>query len=267
MRKPVRWHSTDLFFQTTVINRSSIDSRRCACLEPVHLEPDCSELLRNLDRRRISCTPARNACIQSNENLPSQKRPCRQHNSRRFHRLFVCCSYAGNSVALHCQCRDSALTNIQKLSFLQQFPHSPSIQTPIALGSRGPYRGPLRSIQHSELDSRAIRRFAHHTTKRIDFPNYRALCNPADSRVARHLPHRFEIRRQQQHTSTTTGRCIRRFYACVAGANNYYVVIRHNEPRFWMRLMPSGSSARSLSGWVVCRASRCPFGRCVRPPR
>ncbi len=55
-------------------------------------------------------------------------------------------------VTLEKQSRDHLLEQIERLELVQNAPHGPRIQTPIALRAGPPDRGSLRAIEHAELD-------------------------------------------------------------------------------------------------------------------
>ena len=64
-----------------------------------------------------------------------------------------------------------------------------------ACGSPGPPNGgPLRAVQHPELDPGGIRCTTHDAAHGVDFPRHDPLRDPSDGRVATHLADTAELR-------------------------------------------------------------------------
>jgi hypothetical protein len=91
------------------------------------------------------------------------------------------------STAAHDQSSNGTLYRLKTRVILDEGARGSTIESSIALCTRGPYRGPFASVEHSELEHRKIGRTPHDSAKCIDFPDDRALCNPTDGGIAGHL--------------------------------------------------------------------------------
>jgi hypothetical protein len=82
---------------------------------------------------------------------------------------------------------------------------SSTVKSSVALRTRCPYRWTLASIEHSELEHCEIGRTTHDSAKCVDLSYYSALCNTANSRIARHLPDRLKGTRNESDLCTNAG--------------------------------------------------------------
>ncbi len=102
---------------------------------------------------------------------------------------------------------------------------------PLAIASTSASGSPSqrhpRTIQHPELDHRAIRRPPHDATHRIHFPHDGALRYPPDRGVARHLPDGLQILGDQERPCPAPRRCPGCFGAGVSPADNDDIVLVH----------------------------------------
>ena len=74
---------------------------------------------------------------------------------------------------------------------------------------------------------RPIDRSRHRAAQRIDFVGQVALADPADRRVAAHLPERFDVLRNEQRARARARGGQRGFRAGVSAANYDYVEVLH----------------------------------------
>jgi hypothetical protein len=110
---------------------------------------------------------------------------------------------------------------------LEERAHRAAVQDPVTLRSRRPYGGPLRPIEHAELDSRAIRGAPHHAAQRVELADDSTLRDPAYGGIARHLADGVELLSEEKHASAEAGRRHRGFRAGVAPAHNNHIVPAH----------------------------------------
>src|SRR5690606_25756574 len=102
------------------------------------------------------------------------------------------------------------------------------VEPAVALGPRGPHGRALRAVEHPEMDPGPIGRLAHDPAEGIDLPDDRSLGDPADGRIATHLPDRLEIRRDQQRRCAYPRRRGRSLRARVAAADHdHFISVSH----------------------------------------
>ena len=85
------------------------------------------------------------------------------------------------------------------------------IKDSVSLGTSGPYCGPFAGIEDPELDTGFVSCQRHRAAKRVYFLYEVPLSDPANGRIARHLPQCFHAVREEQCRSTHPGGRKRRF--------------------------------------------------------
>ena len=75
------------------------------------------------------------------------------------------------------------------------------VEQPVGLRARRAHRRALAGIQYAELDAGLVGGERHRAAQRVDFLDEVALADPADRRIARHLPQGFDVVRQQQRAA------------------------------------------------------------------
>src|SRR5881394_1998559 len=126
------------------------------------------------------------------------------------------------------EARNHPLRELEIPFSFQKRAHSSSIEPAIALRSRRPDGGALGTVQHAELDPRQVGGSAHDATQGIDFANDRALGDPADRGIARHLPDGFEVLGEEQRPRAAPRRQRGRLGAGVATPDDDHIVLDHN---------------------------------------
>ncbi len=106
----------------------------------------------------------------------------------------------------------------------QQAGNGGTVELAVGLDSRTPHRWPLAAVEHAPVDRGAIGGAGHQPVKHIELAHQVALANPADRRVARHLPGILEAEGEQADPRAATGRGSRSLASGMAGANHHYVV-------------------------------------------
>ena len=135
---------------------------------------------------------------QSHMNLAGEEGAHRQHHRARHEAQAGPRHDTTNLLAIDDQVIHFLLEQLQVRLILERLPNRRAIQHAIRLRPRRPHRRAFRRIQNPELDAGAIRRLRHDTTERIDLANQMPLADAPDRRVARHLPQRLDVLRQQQ---------------------------------------------------------------------
>ncbi len=123
------------------------------------------------------------------------------------------------------QTSDHSLRELEPRELLEQRPHGAAVQRPVALRSRRPDGGTLRTVEHTELDRRAIGRPTHDAAEGIDLAHHGALRDPADGGIAGHLPNRVEVGGQEEDAGTEAGSHHRSLRSCMAGSHHDHVIV------------------------------------------
>ena len=109
-------------------------------------------------------------------------------------------------------------------------PLSPSSRRPprgtaaVGLDPRSPHRRSLAAVEHPAVDRGAVGGARHQPVEHVELADQMALADPADRRVARHLPDVFGAEGQQADARAAPGRGRRSFAAGMAGADDEHVV-------------------------------------------
>ncbi len=105
----------------------------------------------------------------------------------------------------------------------QQGLHPKLISLFVALGPRCAHARALIGIEHAELNPRRVAILCHHAAQCIDFAHHVTFCQTANRRVARHLPNRVQILREQQCIAAEPGRCGTRLNPGVSGTDHNHI--------------------------------------------
>ena len=97
--------------------------------------------------------------------------------------------------------------------------------------------GPLRQIEHAELNPRGIDRPAHRSAQRIDLAHDLPFGHSADGRIAAHLGHGIQIRRQQRHAGAHAGGRQRRLGAGMPGPDHHDIKIVFHQRHAFIRTL------------------------------
>ena len=80
----------------------------------------------------------------------------------------------------------------------QDFAYGGLVQDAVGLCTGRPYCRAFASVEYAELNTAFIGGYRHRAAKGIDFFNQMAFTNPANRRIAAHLPEGFHVVGQQQ---------------------------------------------------------------------
>ncbi len=190
-----------LLHQLRKIDRPAVDARRRARLEPALRQLQLLQARRQSLRRRIARS-AGAVVLQAHVDLAVQERAGRQHDGAPAERDARLRDRAGHAVGavhrLDHQVVHGLLEQPQVGLILQPMPNRGLVENAICLRARGAHRRPLGPVEDAELNPRFVRRSRHRPAQRIDLLHQMALADPADRRVAAHLPQRLDVVCQQQ---------------------------------------------------------------------
>jgi hypothetical protein len=83
---------------------------------------------------------------------------------------------------------------------------APTVEHPVGLGAGRANGWPLARVERAELDARLVSGDCHRATQSIHLANEMPLPDPANGRIAGHLPQGLDRMRQQQRARART-RC------------------------------------------------------------
>ena len=192
-----------------VLNRADCESQRI-------------ELLREVNRGRITCSTASESRVGADVQATAQKgsggdHDCARAEATALERLDA--RHAPTNV-IEEKARDGSLNRVKARVLLDETAHRATVQTAVALCARRPHCGALAAIEHSELECREIGRARHDSAQRVDLARDGTLGDSTDRRIARHLADRLERARDQSYTRAKSRRRYGRFSAGVAGAHD-----------------------------------------------
>ena len=244
-----------LGLQNPEIDRAGIQPGRSAGLHPPGLEADRSQTLGDAERSGIA-RPAAGRVGVAAVHHAAQKGSGGKHDGTRgeFHphaRFYA--PYAAFPL-LHDEeyLRGLILPNIEPLRVFQHVPPLLAEARLVALGAGAPHSGPLRAVEHAELNGRTVGDDTCHTAQRVDLPHDLPLRHPADGGIAGHVCQLGHIHREQQRPRPHPGRRRGRLAAGVSAAYDDNIVIElhtHSRLAFSISLSPStkGTSATDSS--------------------
>jgi hypothetical protein len=115
---------------------------------------------------------------------------------------------------------DSALHCLQRRMRLDQDAYGSPVQASITLSPGCPDRRTLTAIEHPELKRCEVRGSAHDAAKSVHLADHRSFRNPADRRIARHLPDRLERTCNDAYRRPQPGRSHRSLSAGMPGTHD-----------------------------------------------
>jgi hypothetical protein len=156
----------------------------------------------------------------ADENAAAQKRPDRQDNCFRVEPETLAGHNAGNPIARDDQVLYRLLEQGQAGLVLQHTAYGLAIELSVRLRPGRPDGGALARIQRAKLYPGLIDRPRHRAAHCIDFPRQVSLADPADGRIATHLPKRSDVLRNKKRARTGPRGSECRFRSGVAAANH-----------------------------------------------
>ena len=147
--------------------------------------------------RRVACT----ACavvVQADMDLAVQKSSRRQHHGFGAKRDADLRHRAHDPIALQQQIINRLLKQAQVGLVFQHAPDRGFVQNPVRLGAGGAHGRAFAGIENTELDAGLVSSQGHRATQGVHLFDQMALANPANRRVATHLPQGFDVVGQQQ---------------------------------------------------------------------
>jgi len=195
-----RFRVRRLHLDARPVDTGGAEAGRRPGLEPAHLQTKPVEPVRQSNGRRFADAAGRDALLADMDQA-FEKGASRHHDSACPPRPARLADHASGPVVLNNQVLDSVLDQRQVFIFGKDRLDRLAIEFAICLCSRPPHRWPLGPVEHPELDTAAIRRPAHHPVEGVDFTDQMPLAQPANRRVARHLPNGRKLVGHQRRPS------------------------------------------------------------------
>src|SRR5436190_9982329 len=101
--------------------------------------------------------------------------------------------------------------------------HFRAIKGAVCLCAWGLHCRAPRTIQKSELNSRAVYNMAHYSAKCVNLPDDVAFCDSTNGRIARHLADQVQVERHQCGFRPKTRRRRSRLTSRVPRTNDYHI--------------------------------------------
>ena len=208
-----------LLFEAVEVDRSGVDARRRAGLQPVDAQRQLTQALRQCDRRRIAGAAA-SVVVEADVDLAAEEGAGAQHHRFGAKADAALGDDADGAIALDDQIVDRLLEDLQVGLVFQNGTDRRLVQHAVGLRAGGAHRRPFAAVEDAELDAAAIGRPRHRAAERVDLLDQMAFADAADSWVARHLAQRLDVVAQQQRAAAHPRRSQTGLGAGVAAAND-----------------------------------------------
>ncbi len=116
-----------------------------------------------------------------------------------------------------------------------------AIELAVGLGARPLNRGPLRAVQHAELNAGLVGDAAHQPVQRVDLAHEMTLAEPANGRIAGHLADGLDLVRDQRRARAHARGRGRGLAAGVSAANHDHIIGRVPHEAAARKLTKSGN--------------------------
>ena len=216
-----------LHFAEREINGAAIDARRRTGLHTAGLEPETSQLLRDMARSLLRNSAARQLHTSEMHVAAKESTGGKDHLwSMEFHAETSAHTRHRAVVFIEKQRIDAILKEIKIVGILQDIAPHIAVFAAVALHAGRPHSRAFRSVEHTELHRGLIGHNAHHAAKSINLTDDLSLGNTTYSRVARHLGDTLHIGSHQQHRASESCGCHSSLTTGMACAYHYYVVVK-----------------------------------------
>ena len=186
-----------LFGHDRKIDRAAIDTRRCAGFQASHPQRQFTQALSQGDRRRITRASAR-IVLHTDVDKSAQECASGQHHGIGHETQ----THLGHNATYLILFNDQIISGLLKYPqvglVFEDFTHCGLVQDAVRLSACCPHRRTFAAIEYAELDTAFIGSRRHRAAEGVDFFNQMTFADPADCRIAAHLPEGFHVVGQQQ---------------------------------------------------------------------
>ena len=211
------------------VDGAPVDARRRAGLQP----PDRKLTLAELARQRVRGWVAGAAALlilQPHVDAPAEEGADGHHDAGGLDADSDSRHHAAHRVPVDDEVADRLLEKREPGRAFEHAADVAPVERAIDLGAGRPHRGTLAGVEGAEVDAAVVRAHRHRPTEGVDFLDEVPLADPADGRVAAHLPESFDALREQQRLRPGPRRGERRLGAGMAAADDDHVecpVVEH----------------------------------------
>ena len=188
-------------FQPREVHGAPVEPRRRAGLQAAGGQRQFAQAGAKRFRRRVARAPGFEL-LQPDVDQSGQERSRRQHDRVGLEghaHLRDHAGYAGAGAAVvDREVVDRLLEQREVRLVLEPAADRGLVEDPVRLRARRPHGRPLARIERAKLDPGFVRRDRHRAAERVDLLDEMPFADAADRRVARHLPERLDVVRQQE---------------------------------------------------------------------
>ena len=215
-----------LDFERIEINGATVEAWRRPRLETPDRQIQFAQTRAQSLRRRIAGA-ARFVMIESDMNQAAEERARGEHHGVTLEPDAELRDHAGDAstraVAVEGEIIDGLLEKRQIRRVLEARSDRLLVEDAIRLRPRCTHRRPLARVERPELDSGFIGGERHRAAEGVDLLDEMTLADPADRRIARHLPQRFDAVSKKQCPAPHARRGERGLRSGMAAAHDNYV--------------------------------------------
>ena len=179
------------------IHRAAIDTRWCTGFQAADSQRQFTQTVCQGDRRWITGAAAR-VILHPDVDKSTEEGACCQNHGISHETQAHLGHYATHLILFNDQVISCLLKYPQVGLVFERFAYRRLVQNPVGLCTGCPHSRAFTPIKYTELDAAFIGSHCHRAAKGIDFFNQMAFTNPANCRIAAHLPEGFHVVGQQQ---------------------------------------------------------------------
>ena len=237
-----------LWLEPGKVDGSRVDAGRRAGLQPPDREFALAQLPCQRVRRRVARAAAL-VILHAHMDAPAKERAHGHHHAGRLDANPDARHHPAHRVPVDDEVGDRLLEQREPWRALQHPANVAPVERAIDLGAGRPHRGTLAGVEGAEVDATVVRAHRHRPAEGVDLLDEVPLADPADGRVAAHLPEGLDALREQQRLRPGPGRGERRLGAGVTAADDDDVecpVVEHGDGReLWgFAKVPSRNGSR-----------------------
>ena len=213
------------------VDGAPVDAGRRAGLEASDRELALAKLARQRVRGWVA-GPASLLILEPHVDASAEEGADGHHHARGLDAGADAGHHAAHRVTLDEQIGDRLLEQREPGRVLQHPADVAAVERAVDLGAGRPHRRALAGVEGPEVNPAMVGGHRHRAAQRVDLLDEVPLADPADGRVAAHLPERLDALGEQQGLGARPGRGERRLGAGVAAADDDDVecaVVEHGD--------------------------------------
>ena len=201
------------------IDGASVDARRRAGLQAPDRELALAHLARQRVRGRIAGT-ASFLILQSHVDASAEEGADSHHHAGGLDANPDAGHHPAHCVPLDDEVGDRLLEQREAGRAFEHAADVPAVERAVDLSAGRAHRGTLARVEGAKVDPAVVGGHRHRPAERVDLLDEVSLADPADGRIAAHLPEGLDALREQQRLRPGAGRGERRLGAGMAAADD-----------------------------------------------